>query len=123
MDKKTREAYKRSAKNKSVHSSHSAIYIKELNKLDKQLDILIGMLEKKKATLFLSLTGSTTFDIDRILKHMKDLKKNLVREKQITKNIREYKFFYPKRKALTHSGLSTIESFIRAISQSEEIPY
>ena len=123
MDKKTRETYKRSAKNKSIHRSHSAIYIKELNKLDKQLDILIGMLEKKRSILYLSLTGSTTFDIDRILNYMKDLKKNLVREKQMTKNIREYKFFCPKRKALTHSGISTIESFIRAISLHDEIPY
>lgn len=123
MDKKTREKYKRSAKSKSINRSHSAIYIKELNKLDKQLDILIGMLEKKKTTLYLSLTGSTTLDIDRILKHMKDLKKNLVREKQITKNIREYKFFYPKRKSLTNNAISTIERFIREISQNEELPY
>ena len=118
-----REMLKRTAKSKIINSSHSAIYIKELNKLDKQLDILIGMLEKKRTTLYLSLTGSTTFDIDRILNHMKDLKKNLVREKQMTKNIREYKFHYPKRKALTHNGISTIEGFIRAMSQRNEIPY
>lgn len=107
--------------------NHNVIFVKKLNKLDKELDYITNKLKQEMVVLGLKSRMPTLSKITDILNDIKRLKKEIKYEKRNLDLDGNNKIAYPKRQALVKRYVNPLEQIFREltlhISPEQEIPY
>lgn len=125
IEKILRKNLKISTKRRYIYNSHNVIYVKELNKLDKELSYMANKLTQEIETLRYKSKEYTLSRIIDILDAIERVKKEIKFEKRNLDLIGERKIFHPKRQTLVR--IDPLEQMLRAMtsntSPEQEIPY
>lgn len=128
VEKLLRKNYKIVAKRNHIRLSHNVIFVKKLNKLDKELDCITNKLFQEIETLRYKSKISTITKITDILDSIKRLKTEIKYEKRNLDLDGNNKFTYPKRQVLVKPEINPMEEILRSIANytiavEQEIPY
>lgn len=126
-EKKLRKNFKVMAKRNHIRLSHNVIFVKRLNKLDKELDYITNKLTQEIETLRYKSKTSTLSKITDVLNDIERLKKEIKYEKRNLDLDGNSKFTCPKRQTLVRRNINPLEQIFREltlhIAPTEEIPY
>lgn len=114
-------------KRNHIRLSHNTIFVKRLNKLDKELDYITNKLLQETEILRHKYTMATLGKINDILNDIKRLKKEIKYEKRNLPLDGNSKIYYPKRQVLVKPEINPMEEILRSIANyaevEQEIPY
>ena len=126
-EKILRKNFKVMAKRNHIRLSHNVIFVKRLNKLDKELDYITNKLTQEIETLRYKSKTSTLSKITDVLNDIERLKKEIKYEKRNIDLDGNNKFTCPKRQTLVRRNINPLEQIFREltlhIAQEDEIPY
>ena len=126
-EKILRKNFKVMAKRNHICLSHNVIFVKRLNKLDKELDYITNKLKQEIETLRYKSKDLTLTKIIDVLNSIERLKKEIKYEKRNLNLDGNGKFTCPKRQALVKTEINPLEEMLRAmtlhIRPELEIPY
>lgn len=126
-EKILRKNFKVMAKRNHIRLSHNVIFVKRLNKLDKELDYITNKLTQEIETLRYKSKDLTLTKIIDVLNSIERLKKEIKYEKRNLNLDGNGKFTCPKRQTLVRRNINPLEEIFRAmtlnISPELEIPY
>lgn len=126
-EKILRKNLKITAKRNQICAGHNVIFVKRLNKLDKELDYITNKLTQEIDILSYKSRMSTISKFRDILSEINRLRQEIKYEKRNLDLDGNKKVTYPKRQALVRKNINPLEEIFRELTlyttPRVEIPY